>query len=87
MAKYEYIFFRPDSTEDIAATFSTDEPLPHIQVGNSLLLETRNFSSVAGFHQVIAHIETYLFAPQDSVETIRMSVFLRCQDRAEILRQ
>jgi len=85
MAKYEYTIFQPNSTEEIAATFSTNEPLPHIQAGNSLLLESENVSTVAGFHQVITHVETYLFVPQDSVERIHTSVFLRSRDRAEIL--
>jgi hypothetical protein len=39
--------------EDVAATIEVDEPLPHVEVGNSVgLLKTDT-----GFHWTIVHIE------------------------------
>ena len=87
MAKYEYVIFKPDSTEDTAATFSTDQPLPHIQVGNSLMLESDNYSTVSGYHQRIGHVETYLRVADAQIHRIVCYVFVEQRDRAEILRR
>jgi hypothetical protein len=84
MPTYEYTIFAPGSTKEIAASFSTTDPVPHIQVGHSLTLQSNKFSTVAGHHQVIVHVETYLLVPRDSMERIRTSVFLQDRERPEI---
>jgi hypothetical protein len=84
---FEYHFYRPGSTEDIIATFSTAEPLPHIQVGNSLVLESDRYSTTTGYHQVINHVEMYLGILKDdqAPAKVRIGVYLGEADRAEIL--
>jgi len=85
---YEYTFYRPGSAEEIAASFSTKSPLPHIQVGHFLIVESHDYSTTQGFHQVIRHIEMYLgFVVDPQEPTVRIWVFLEDCDRAETLRR
>ena len=83
---YEYVFYRSGSTEDIASTISTTEPLPHIQVGHSLLLESDVHSQTMGYHLEIRHVEVYLFAPQTGAppNRVRVSVYTLERDRKAI---
>jgi hypothetical protein len=85
--RYEYVIFKPESTEDTAATFSTIEPLPHIQVGNSLMLESDTFSTVAGYHQTIVHVESYLRVSEQALGRLCTYVYVSQRDRAEILQR
>ena len=82
---YEYQFYKPGSSEDTAATLSTDEPLPHIEVGHSLMLEADDYSTRMGHELVITHVRTYLFLQKGFVIRQRTSIYLTEKDRAEIL--
>jgi hypothetical protein len=79
---YEYQFYT-GSREGTASTISTDAPLPHIQVGHTLLLETSETSTTLGHHWEIQDVEVYLFAPNDSrVQRIVTRVMLRERARS-----
>jgi len=84
---YEYIIYEPGSAEEVAVTLFMSEPLAHLSVGNSLQLEGENYSTVAGYHLVIRHIEMYLQAPIEEAQParVRVSVFTAERSRAEIL--
>ena len=43
--KYQYSVYAPGSSEDVIATCSLDAPLPHIQVGHFLTVESHNWST------------------------------------------
>lgn len=58
---YEYEIYSPGSRRDVLATFSTDEPLPHIQVGHSLFLEHRNYSTKFDVRLEIVGVEVLLY--------------------------
>jgi len=83
---YEYIIFEPGSTEEIAITLFMSEPMAHLSVGNSLQLEGENYSTVAGYHMVIRHIEIHMQAPIEEAQParVRVSVFTSERSRAEI---
>jgi hypothetical protein len=82
---YAYEFYKPGSSEDTVATFSTDEPLPHIEVGHSLMLESDSYSTKIGYELVIVHVRTYLFVQKGFVIRQGTSVYLTEKDRGEIL--
>lgn len=84
---YEYEFYAPDSQEEVIATASTDAPLPHIQVGHSLLIETPSYSTKIGAILVIHHVEVYLFWNKFRQQTKqKVHVFLRERERTQLLR-
>ena len=62
------------------------EPLAQLSVGNSLQLEGENYSTVAGYHLVIRHIEIYMHAPIEEAQParLRISVFTAERARSEI---
>ena len=84
---YEYIIYEPGSTEEVAVTLFMGEPMAHLTVGNSLQLEGENYSTIAGYHLVIRHIEMYLQAPVEEAQParVRVSVFTEERRREEIL--
>jgi hypothetical protein len=79
---YEYIIFEPGSTEQVAVTLFMAEPLAHLAVGNSLQLEGENYSTVAGYHLVIRHIEIYMHAPIEEAQPARMRISVFTSERA-----
>ena len=83
---YEYSIFEPGSTEEVAINLFMSEPLAHLTVGNSLQLEGENYSTIAGYHLVIRHIEIYMQAPIEEAQParVRVSVFTSERSRAEI---
>jgi hypothetical protein len=62
--QYEYHFYI-DSREGIGSIISTDAPLPHIQVGHTLLLELPELATKMGHYWEILSVEVYLFLPAD----------------------
>jgi hypothetical protein len=84
---YEYIIYEPGSTEEVAITLFMSEPMAHLTVGNSLQLEGENYSTIAGYHMVIRHIEMHVQAPIEEAQParVRVSVFTAERSRAEIL--
>lgn len=75
--RYRYDFYK-GSREDIVSTISTDAPLPHIQVGNDLELETLEISTIAGHCWEIRGVEVYLFAPVDGeLQKVVVRVIIR----------
>jgi hypothetical protein len=82
VAAYRYTFYKPGSMEDVAATIEVDEPLPHVEVGNSVgLLKTDT-----GFHWRIVHIELDLQpAELGSERPIGIHVYSQDRNRAEII--
>jgi len=83
---YEYSIFEPGSTEEVAINLFMSEPLAHLAVGNSLQLEGENYSTIAGYHLVIRHIEIHMQAPIEEAQParVRVSVFTSERSRAEI---
>jgi hypothetical protein len=75
--KYEYEILRPGSTEEIAARFSTTEPLAHIQAGHRLMVVNPEHVTQTGPNPVIEAVEVYLFVSEAGIERTRVSVFLR----------
>ena len=59
--RYDYHFYS-GNREGNVSTISTTAPLPHIQVGNTLVLELPDLSTKAGYHWEIRGVEVYLFA-------------------------
>jgi hypothetical protein len=79
---FEYVFYKSGSMEDVAASIKVDEPLPHIELGNSVGL----VSTVAGFHLRIVHIEVDLHpAELGSRRPIVVHVYTQNRDRHEII--
>ncbi len=58
--RYEYTIYRPGNSEDVAATFSTDEPIAHILVGHWLTLSTPAFSTQTDHRLRIEGVECHL---------------------------
>ena len=58
--RYEYTIYRPDDSENVAATFLTDEPLVHILVDHWLTLETPDFSTRTDHRLRIEGVECHL---------------------------
>ena len=54
---YEYEFYEPGTREDATTVFTTDEPLPHIQIGHSVFLESYAYSTILGHRLKIADVE------------------------------
>ncbi|MDB5806870.1 MAG: hypothetical protein JWN73_4192 [Betaproteobacteria bacterium] len=79
---YEYTIYEPGSTEQVAVTLFMAEPLAHLTVGNSLQLEGENYSTVAGYHLVIRHVEIYMNAPIEEAQPARMRVSVFTSERA-----
>lgn len=52
--KFTYHIY--ESPEGIAATFETNEPLPHLSVGHQLLLTTDDYSQKIGSALVIQYV-------------------------------
>ncbi len=83
--QYEYHIYRPGSREDIAAIFSTTEPLPGIQVGHHLMLENHEHSTKLGTHLAIREVEAYLFVTEGyQLQTCRISVFVDVEERTPL---
>jgi hypothetical protein len=75
--RYRYEFYK-GSREDTVSTISTDAPLPHIQVGNDLDLETSEISTIAGHCWEIQGVEVYLFAPgEGELQKVAVRVMIR----------
>ena len=80
--QYEYLIYSPGSEEGIAATFSTDQPLPHIQAGNSLNLESYANSKMQGRKLIMQDVEIYLFVPdENNLGRVRVGVYLTDEER------
>jgi len=74
---YEYIIFHESER---SSAFFSDIPLPHIQVGNLLHLESHDHSHKTGTTPpTIERIEVYVHAPQEQqpAQRVRISVFLK----------
>jgi hypothetical protein len=78
--KYEYHFYK-GSPEGSVSTISTDAPLPHIEVGNTLLLELPDLSTTAGYYWEIREVESFLFAPSDG-QLRRIVIHVSVRERA-----
>ena len=74
---YEYEILKPGSTEDVAARFTTSDPLPHIQPGHRLIVSTAGQVAGAGPHPVIEAVDIHLSVSDAGLERTRVSVLLR----------
>ncbi len=83
--EYEYKIYAPGKEEELAAEIYSEEPLPHIQVGHFLLLESPQFSMMPGQVIEILRVAVYLFAPVDRAppKAVRIHVYTRLQESAE----
>lgn len=74
--RYEYIIFHgPESS----SAFFSEIPLPHIQVGNQLHLESHDHSPKPGMPlPTIERIDVHVFAPSahQPMQLVRVSVIL-----------
>ena len=57
---YEYIIYRPDNSEEVATTFSTDVPIAHILVGHWLTLSTPEFEMQTNHRLRIEGVECHM---------------------------
>jgi hypothetical protein len=78
--RYEYHFYK-GSREGSVSTISADAPLPHIEVGNTLLLELPDLSTRAGYCWEIREIESHLFVPSGG-ELRRIVIYVSVRERA-----
>jgi len=60
MAKYKYTFMRTD--RELGVGVETDEPLPHIAIGNRLVIENIHVSQDGGTFLRIRDVEMMLEA-------------------------
>lgn len=74
--KYDYVFHFPDKMWGTAPTISTDTPLPHIQVGNSVQLQTEIPFEKRGFPLVVSHIGVVLPPLATTDAHVRVDVHL-----------
>jgi hypothetical protein len=78
--RYEYHFYT-GTREDSVSTISINAPLPHIAVGNTLVLELRDLSTKTGYYLEIRGVEVYVFAPSD-LEIQRVAIHVTLRERA-----
>ena len=75
---YYYPIYQPGDSENVAATFSTGEPIAHIQVGHWLTLSTRDFPMQTDHRLRIEGVECHLSENQygQFVSPIRVEVYV-----------
>ncbi len=76
--RYEYTFYRPGSSEEIATEFTSEEPLPHIQVGHWVTLTTPEYAVETNHRLRIEGVECHLSKNQHGQlgSRIRFDVYL-----------
>jgi hypothetical protein len=81
--KFTYHVYAP-TADTIAATWQVDEPLPHLEVGNKLLLESKNYSqktgsllAIEGVRVVISHLDGIF---------VRYDIHVSCREQESLLR-
>lgn len=80
MLTYEYHVYAAGVT---ISTFSTDAPLPHIQAGHFLRLETRESSTTPGSPLEIARVEVaYTRHPKFQSNPPKIVVSVHCREMA-----
>ncbi|HTR86223.1 MAG TPA: hypothetical protein VMI56_17195 [Reyranella sp.] len=60
MAQYTYAFTRVD--QELSATVEVDTPIPHLEVGNSVVISNKHLALRGGHHFIIRHVETFIEA-------------------------
>ena len=79
---YEYEIFEPGSREVVLTSFTTEQAVPHVQVGHALWLTTPHFESSITERLVISEVELALtVADGGELERVRVMVYLRSEDR------
>jgi hypothetical protein len=81
MSRYKYVIVRMD--EELSISIEVDVPLPHLTVGNSLIVVNQHLAVRGGCHLIIRHIETTLSAvsPPDA-HLVSIAVYVEERDRA-----
>ena len=80
MSAAKYIYHIYESTELIAATIETDEPLPHLSVGHQLLLSTDDYSPKLGMSLEIQYIRVCLSLRK---RVLKHEVHVFCAERTQ----
>lgn len=62
--KYEYMIFKPNSTEEVGFVIPSNEPIPHMQVGYNLFLDYRS-DPAKTLDLVIERIEVSLIVAEN----------------------
>ena len=76
--KYEYEIYHPGSKLDVAAFFTTEQPLPHIQAGHHLILHCREYQSRPANRLEIADVEVCLVVSDDDhLRVVKTMVYVR----------
>jgi hypothetical protein len=79
---YEYRICEGGDEDRQVANIVTYTPLPHIAVGNNLLIGGQEDGRKAGHHLHIVAIESYIDAPKGKPERMVTIVFGMDRDRA-----
>ena len=69
---YKYQIMRVD--EELSAEVQFAEPIPHLAVGNSLVISNEHLALRQGYHFVIRHIETFMELRQPPVGNLTITV-------------
>ena len=81
---YEYRFARIDN--ELSAAIETREPLPHIEVGNYLVISDERLRLRGGHHFLIRDVEIFLDAIKPPAFNLcRVTVHIEERDRKEML--
>jgi hypothetical protein len=79
-----YHIYDSQSEEPIAkfaAVHNGDQPLPHLEVGNELVLPTESYSQRAGFVLVIERIRIVVSHPFEGTPILRCHTHVFCKER------
>lgn len=80
--EYEYEIYYPGNQLDVAATFKTKVPLPHIDIGNHLILESRDYSTKPAPRLEIADVEVLVVvSDNDKLRCVKTMIYLRERER------
>jgi hypothetical protein len=79
---YKYQIMRVDEELSIDVQFA--QPIPHLAVGNSLVISNEHLHLLGGHHFVVRHIETFIEARQPPVANLLVIVVhVEMVDRAK----
>lgn len=79
--KYDYEIYRPGSKSEVAAFFTTSEPVPHIQAGHHLILHCREYQSIPANRLEIADVEVCLVvSDDDQLRLVKTMIYVRVRE-------
>lgn len=84
--EYQYEFYLPGSREDVVQLVTTDQPLPHIQIGHSLFLEGPGYSTRLGYRLKIRDVEVLVTVGEDEkFRLVKTMVYVVDEERTHEL--